>query len=111
MARTGAISLEPEDTGAADFQDTADIIAGLDAVVSVDSAVAHLAASMGKPCHVLLLHRYDWRWRGPDGRSAWYPDAQLHPQATPGDWEGPLTAAMAAIAAAPRAIAAEDRPG
>jgi hypothetical protein len=83
----GAISLEPEDTGARDFQDTADIIAGLDRVISVDTAVAHLAGAMGKPTSILLpVHATDWRWMQDRSDSPWYPSATLYRQKTPGEW-------------------------
>jgi hypothetical protein len=90
LALPGAVSLHPGDSGAADFQDTANLIAGLDLVVSIDTSVAHLAGAMGKP--VLVLHQRDvveWRWRsGPDGRSVWYPSATVLRQPTRGDWRG-----------------------
>ena len=74
-----------------DFADTAAIIAGLDLVVSVDTAVAHLAAAMGRP--VLLLDRFDncWRWMRGRVDSPWYPGV-LHiiRQSRPGDWDGVL---------------------
>ncbi|MFC3069853.1 glycosyltransferase family 9 protein [Phenylobacterium soli] len=82
----GAVSLHPEDSGAADFADTAAIIAGLDAVVSIDTSVAHLAGAMGKPVFVLLqAQAQDWRWTQP-----WYPTATLVRQPAPGDWAGAL---------------------
>ena len=74
-----------------DFADTAAIIANLDVVVSVDTAVAHLAAAMGKP--VMLLDRYDncWRWLSAREDSPWYPGAMhIIRQTTPGDWDGVL---------------------
>jgi hypothetical protein len=88
LAMPGAVSLHPEDSGAQDFQDTADLIAGLDLVVSIDTSVAHLAGAMGKPCLVLHQHRArEWRWRtGADGRSVWYPSATVLHQPTVGDW-------------------------
>lgn len=57
--------------------DTAAIIASLDAVVAVDTAVAHLAAAMGKPTVILLNHPADWRWTGAGERTAWYPSVRL----------------------------------
>lgn len=88
LALPGAMSLDPEDTGVADFQDTAEIIAGLDLVVSIDTSVAHLAGAMGKPLWVLHQKRPpEWRWRtGADGRSVWYPTGRVLTQAVQGDW-------------------------
>jgi hypothetical protein len=93
----GAISLEPADTGASDFQDTADIIAGLDRVISIDTSVAHLAGAMGRPVSVLLArHALDWQW--PRGeRSPWYPSARLFCQQTPGDWDTVIDRVVAAL--------------
>jgi ADP-heptose:LPS heptosyltransferase len=73
-----------------DFDGTAAILANLDSVISVDSAVAHLAGGMGKP--VLLLDRYDNCWRWLDGRrdSPWYPGLHILRQPRPGDWAGVL---------------------
>ncbi len=74
--------------GVGDFADTAAIIAGLEIVVSVDTSVVHLAASMGKP--VLLLDRYDscWRWLAGRVDSPWYPSLRIIRQAEFGDWDG-----------------------
>jgi ADP-heptose:LPS heptosyltransferase len=83
----GAISLQPEDTGARDFADTAAIIETLDLVISIDSAVAHLAGAMGKPCWTLLPYiRCDWRWLRDRVDSPWYPTMVLYRQTRPGDW-------------------------
>jgi tetratricopeptide (TPR) repeat protein len=81
-----------------DFADTAAIIANLDTVVSVDTAVAHLAAAMGKP--VLLLDRYDncWRWLHGRSDSPWYPSLIIFRQTRMGDWLGPVTEAAQALA-------------
>lgn len=78
--------LSPAATGARDMLETAQIIDGLDLVISVETSVAHLALSMGKPCWVLLPRiAMDWRWN--DGvRSDWYPQARLFRQAKAGTW-------------------------
>ena len=76
--------------GMDDFADTAALIANLDLVVSVDTAVAHLAATLGKP--VWLLDRFDpdWRWLSGRRDSPWYPTLRLYRQPRPGDWDSVL---------------------
>jgi tetratricopeptide (TPR) repeat protein len=70
-----------------DFADTAAALAGLDAVISVDTAVAHLAAAMGKPLFLLLPYAADFRWLRERHDSPWYPTARLYRQAEFGDWD------------------------
>lgn len=87
LAIPGAISLLPEHSGAQDMQETADLVAGLDLVITVDTSIAHLAASMGKPTQILLPSvRYDWRWMHEGEQSPWYPSARLIRQAQGEDW-------------------------
>jgi tetratricopeptide (TPR) repeat protein len=70
-----------------DLADTAALIARLDAVISVDTAVAHLAGALGKRLFLLLPFAADFRWlRGRDD-SAWYPTARLLRQTAFGDWD------------------------
>ena len=79
--------LSPQATGAADFAATADIIAGLDAVITVDTSVAHLAGAMGKPCWVMMGHpAIDWHTRWRDDGSDWYPRLRTLRQPVRGDW-------------------------
>ncbi|MBB5408770.1 tetratricopeptide (TPR) repeat protein [Paraburkholderia sp. HC6.4b] len=71
-----------------DLADTAALVSQLDLVISVDTAVAHLAGALGKPCW-LLLHKpwTDWRWMHGRTDSPWYPHVmRIYRQATPGDW-------------------------
>jgi hypothetical protein len=79
-------SLHPDDTGAGDFQATADLIGPLARVISVDTSVAHLAAAMGKPTWILLPQRCDWRWGREGETTPWYPTARLVRQTSAGDW-------------------------
>jgi hypothetical protein len=86
-ARDSLRLLEPA-CDARDFADTAAIIANLDLVISVDTAVAHLAGALGKPCWILLAdHMTDWRWLTERDDSPWYPGAaRLFRQERRGDW-------------------------
>ena len=70
-----------------DFADTAAAIACLDTVISVDTAVAHLAGAMGKPLLLLLPYAADFRWLRERADSPWYPTARLFRQPRFGDWE------------------------
>jgi len=70
-----------------DFMDTAALIANLDLVISVDTAVVHLAGALGRP--VWLLNRFDgdWRWGLGLDRSPWYPTMTIFNQTAPDRWE------------------------
>ena len=81
----------------AGFADVAGLIANLDAVVSIDSAVAHLAGAMGNPLFLLLASDPDWRWHLDRTDSPWYPTARLIRQHSPGDWSEVLSALRQAL--------------
>lgn len=70
-----------------EFDDTAALIDNLDLVISVDTAVAHLAGALGVPVWVLLPYAPDWRWFLVRDDSPWYPSARLWRQQRPGDWD------------------------
>ena len=72
---------------AADFAVTAAAIARLDLVITVDTAVAHLAGAMGKPVWIVLHAVPDWRWLIDRPDSPWYPSARLF-RVSPAEWLG-----------------------
>jgi tetratricopeptide (TPR) repeat protein len=73
-----------------DFADTAALIAALDRVITIDTSVAHLAGTLGKPTWVLLPFVADWRWLTDRENSPWYPTMRLFRQTRLGDWLGPV---------------------
>jgi len=84
--------VEPSGPQFRDFADTAAALACLDAVISVDTAVAHLAGAMGKPLFLLLPFAADFRWLRERADSPWYPSARLFRQPRFGDWDGAIEA-------------------
>ncbi len=69
-----------------DFADTAALVAALDLVISVDTAIAHLAGALGRPVWLLNRADTDWRWMRDREDSPWYPSMRIFRQAAPGDW-------------------------
>jgi hypothetical protein len=76
-----------------DFAETAAVISLLDVVMSVDTAVAHLAGALGKPVVILLPHAADFRWMRDRDDSPWYPGAKLLRQPAFGDWDSVMARA------------------
>jgi ADP-heptose:LPS heptosyltransferase len=76
-----------------DMADTAALIDNLDLVISVDTAVAHLAGAMGKPVWLLLKSVPDWRWMLNRLDSPWYPTMRLFRQTEMNDWKAPIARA------------------
>jgi len=69
-----------------DFNETAALLSLMDLVITIDTAVAHLAGAMGKPVWILLPYASDWRWLLDRNNSPWYPSARLFRQPRIGDW-------------------------
>lgn len=87
-------SLEP----GADFAAMAEVMAGLDLTLSVDTAAAHLAGATGLPAWVLLPWNADGRWLRNRATTPWYPSLRLLRQAGPGDWQSLVEQALQAVA-------------
>lgn len=79
---------EQLDEATGPFMDTAAVLANLDLVITVDSAVAHLAGAMGVPTWVALSYTPDWRWLLGRTDTPWYPTMRLFRQRRFGDWDG-----------------------
>ena len=69
-----------------DFCDSAALVAGLDLVITVDSAIAHLAGGLGVPVWLLLPWNPDWRWMHDREVSPWYPTTRIYRQKVEKAW-------------------------
>jgi hypothetical protein len=78
---------------AKDFMDTAEVIAGLDMVISTETAIPNLSAAMGIPTCVLSVRDVDWRW------GAWYEGVTVCAQREPDNWFGPIADVAGALLA------------
>jgi tetratricopeptide (TPR) repeat protein len=87
-ATAGPIPLIDHTDRIGDFADTAALIANLDLIIAVDTAVAHLAGAMRKPVWTMLRYAPDWRWYPDTPGSSWYPSMRLYRQRVLGDWAG-----------------------
>jgi len=97
-AHAQSASIHRFDTRIGDFADTAAIVDRLDAVVSIDTSIAHLAGALGKPLWLMLPFAADWRWFTNSDRSPWYPSAQLVRQPSPGQWDSVVETVAHALA-------------
>jgi len=92
LAALGRLPIRRFDDLLTDFADTAALIGELDLVITVDTAVAHLAGAMARQLWLLLPHVQDWRWLRKRNDSPWYPTAKLFRQPQIGDWDGAIAA-------------------
>ena len=81
-----------------DFADTAAVVQQLDLVITVDTAVAHLAGALARPVWVAAPYPGDWRWMLEREDSPWYPTLRLFRQPGPGDWAAVFDEIALAIA-------------
>lgn len=89
------------------FEDTSALCRLVDAVVTVDTCVAHLAGALGARTFLLLPHVPDWRWLLDRADTPWYPTMHLLRQANAGDWDGPLRLVALALDEVAIALAKE----
>lgn len=68
------------------MKDTAEIMRGMDLIITTDTATAHLAGALGCPCWVLLPYSPTWRW-GTKNTTPWYDSIQIFRQSEPGNWD------------------------
>jgi tetratricopeptide (TPR) repeat protein len=83
-----------------DLAETAAAISRLDLVITIDSAVAHLAGALGAPTWLLLPVAPDWRWMLNRTDTPWYASMRLFRQTAPGDWSGVAARVAAALVSA-----------
>lgn len=96
---------------ASTWQETQSIVAGLDLVVTVDTAIAHLAASMRCPTWILLAHPSDFRWLLDREDTPWYPTARLFRQRVRGEWEPVIRRVLESLAQWTRCRPQPDKTG
>jgi hypothetical protein len=101
-----ALGLEDFSAALTDFGETAAAIANVDLVISVDSAVAHLAGAMGVSVWTLIYEPADWRWMTRREDSPWYPTMRLFRQPRAGVWDEPVGRLVAALRGMVHAVAA-----
>ena len=70
-----------------DFEDSATVISGLDLVITVDTALVHLAGSLGIPCWMMVPYNCDWRWKLTGDTTVWYDSIRIFRQPNPNDWQ------------------------
>lgn len=96
LARSNIVDLQSE---LVDFEATAALIASLDLVICVDTSVAHLAATLGRPVWLMLPAKPDWRWQLQRSDSPWYPSVRLFRQPRHDDWHAVIADIEAALPA------------
>lgn len=99
QTRHQALALELLDPGLSleGFATTARVLAQLDLVITVDTAMAHLVGAMGRPGWVLLPWSADPRWLSATSTTPWYPSLRLFRQGGGGDWNGAVDQLLAAF--------------
>jgi len=79
------------------FMDTAAVMEHMDLIITVDTAIAHLAGALGRPVWLLLPYSADWRWIVNRTDSPWYPTMRIFKQPAPFDWDSVMTTVYYAL--------------
>jgi ADP-heptose:LPS heptosyltransferase len=87
----GLVSLDPS---IRNFSDTAYALSGMDLVITVDTAMAHLAGALGIPTLLLVAFFPDFRWMMGRHDTPWYPTMRIYRQRYPGDWGAVISQMM-----------------
>lgn len=77
-----------------DYDDTAALVAELDVVVTVQTAIVHLAGALGQRAHVIVSNRPVWRYGAEGATMPWYSSVKLHRQPADGSWQTPIGAVI-----------------
>lgn len=96
VAAREALGERLHDVALADWADTAALMDSLDLVISVDTAVAHLAGALGRPAFLMLRLEGEWRWGLGADSTPWYPGTRLFRQQARGEWGGVVERVVAA---------------
>lgn len=83
------------------WEDSARLLTELDLLITVDTAIAHLSGSLGRPTWIMLPFVADFRWLLDRSDSPWYPSVRLFRQPQPQDWRPVIMALQSALAAVP----------
>ncbi len=94
---TSLFGLSDHSAALVDFEETAAAVANLDLIIAVDTAVAHLGATLGKPTWAMLSATAEWRWLAGRSDNPWYPTLRTFRQARVGDWSRVTTAVATAL--------------
>src|SRR5262249_15568476 len=86
-----------------DFRDDAALMSALDLVISINTATAHLAGSLGRPAWTLVHYPPDWRWLPGRDDSPWYPTMRLFRRGRDDSWEAVVARIATALAGFTRA--------
>lgn len=90
IAETG-LNITDGTDGITDFADTAARLYGVDLLISVDTAMVHLAGALNRPVWMLSRHDACWRWQERGETTPWYPSMRIFRQPRSGDWDSPVS--------------------